>query len=560
MSLANIFSQLQNKFIVRDLDASVLEINDTPINPSGGSVGSLAAVLATGNTSGANNMELEQYLTLDNKNDNILAQLHFDDNNGSWQMSNTTGALEVQYYPQTGTEFNALTFNTDKSVVVGDTSNSSSVLKVTGASGIGNVYDSVYNVPPSGGGSQNLSQVLTNGNDAGGQTLGNVGLITFPKTAAPNDNQFSITVDSSGNFAFQLQNQYYNPPSAPPGSLFYFDAEYGDPYFVSQRLYIGGNSRPYDPLYNPLPNFVNLLSYMANNTQSIATGANQIVQWDTADTANTHGTNYLSYSSGEWTYSSSNTVPLLVTCIFSVVWAAGTAGTVRSSWADRNSLDSDRNGLSIVALSSASWTTTNSTFSMVMQPGDSFTTMCYHNDSATTTLNQGFPSRIQIGMSQMGATSGAGSSPPTSVVGCIGYTGGTQTITNSVTVLTWGSTDSANTYGTTPPISIDSSNSIFTNTNSSPILIDVKGFVIWSNNSNVLANADLAIFIVKNGNQNDRYGLSNFAADSDIPSQIFASTMVLQPNDYFTVSGWISTGSGITGDWLPNRLQITRLL
>jgi hypothetical protein len=136
-----------------------------------------------------------------------------------------------------------------------------------------------------------------------------------------------------------------------------------------------------------------------------------------------------------------------------------------------------------------------------------------------------------------------------SVAGAICYYSTTpQSISPTTdTVLLIGSLNSANTFGTTALVPYPNSQSAtgFQNTGSTNIFVIISGFCTFSDNDGG-TSASYALWISKNGNNNDRYGFSETADNSDIPTLNFACALQLAPDDFVQLNCWtnnLNTGT-----------------
>ena len=148
-----------------------------------------------------------------------------------------------------------------------------------------------------------------------------------------------------------------------------------------------------------------------------------------------------------------------------------------------------------------------------------------------------------------GGGSGGGS-----VAGALAFVNNTsQTLPDAANInLILGTADSENTFGTTTLTQMfdGSSNTIgVQNNGSNSICLLVTGYCTFTGNNSAVG--PYAIWINKNGNDNDRYGLCESNVDNDFIVLNFSCSVQLAPNDYINLRCWVNISVTVTASNAP---------
>lgn len=138
------------------------------------------------------------------------------------------------------------------------------------------------------------------------------------------------------------------------------------------------------------------------------------------------------------------------------------------------------------------------------------------------------------------------------------YFAQTQSISaSSQTSIIWSTIDNVNSFGTSSiqiHSDLASHATQFINSSSSPIAVNVSGFI----NCSAVSNSVYVVFVTRNGVSTDRLCASEIMATSDYMNIPFTFNAVMHVNDYFQVNIWTSGNVNTNAFGLGSKIAIAQ--
>lgn len=166
--------------ILNNLEQRIDNLNLTQVLTNGDSAGGLPITDLDGLTNNGSITQNAGDIILNNSTStsaDAAIEINVDGVDSSYQLFPYNGSLTLSRYTTTPfTVDTALQFNGATGVInIGHLESATPVVNIMGSSGLGQVYDSIYN--PVTGVNQNLEQVLTEGNDGSNLGINNLGFL-----------------------------------------------------------------------------------------------------------------------------------------------------------------------------------------------------------------------------------------------------------------------------------------------------------------------------------------------------------------------------------------------